>query len=145
MTVFHVSHPVSWIVVGVGHRLSSVLHWTSEDPLAVRICFGDTATGEVNWIFARDLLADVVAGKCDEAGDGDVRVTRLVNHGAGGPPSDHLLLTLAVSQVVRLRAGMSEVEFFTDSTFAYSKQGEEVMDIDSAIVRLLDDGRPSGV
>lgn len=146
MTVFRVSHPVQWTVVGVNHLLSSVLHWTSEDPLAVRVCFGDTSVGdEVNWIFARDLLADVVGGKCDEAGDGDVHITRLVNHGTGGPSSDHLLLTLAVSQVVRLRAGMSEVRFFTDSTFAYAKQGDEVMDIDSAISRLLDEGWASGV
>lgn len=143
MTVFQVSHPVQWTVAGVGQQLSSVLYWTSEDPLAVRICFDDTL-GEVNWIIARDLLANVADGKCDEAGDGDVRVTRLVNHGLG-PSSDHLLLTLSVGQVARLRADIGEVKFFTDRTFAYAKQGEEVVDIDSAITRLLDEGWASGV
>src|ERR1700756_5130674 len=139
MTVFQVSHPVNWTVIGNGDRLPSVLKWTSEDPLAVRITFGD-ATGEVNWIFARDLFADVVTGKCFGAGDGDVHVVRSVNHGLGGPTRDQLVLTLSVGHVINLRADLSEVKFFIDSTFVYSAQGQEVVDIDTAILRLLDDG-----
>jgi hypothetical protein len=143
MTVFHVSHPVEWTVTGAGNKLPSVLKWSSEDPLAVMISFGD-ATGEVKWTFARDLLADVISGKCDAAGDGDVHVSRSVNHGLSGPGKAQLILVLSVNHKAMLRADLEQVKFFLDSTFIYSPWGAEIVDIDTTIVRLLDGGWENG-
>jgi hypothetical protein len=138
MTAFQVSRPVKWAVAG-GSHLPSVLSWTSEDPLAVRIVFGDV-TGQVTWVFARDLLADVVAGKCNDTGIGDVRVTRAVNSGLGGRLHDQLSLTLSVQgHVALLRADISLISAFLDNTYIYTPQGTEIVDIDATIVKLLGD------
>jgi len=131
-------------VIGPGDKLPSVLKWTSTDPLAVTIVFGD-GTGEISWIFARDLFADVVAGRCNDSGDGDVHVARSVNHGLGGPSRDQLILTLSVGHVVNLRTDLDQIKIFLESTFTYSPYGEEVVDVDGAILKLLDDGWTSGV
>lgn len=144
MTVFQVSHPAVWTVVGGTERLPSIMRWTSADPVAVQISFGDS-TGVVDWILARDLLADVAMGKLEESGVGDVKATRTVNHGLAGPTADQLVLTLSVGHVIKLRTDLNEVRFFLEATFMYVKQGEENIDIDLALTKLLDDGWTSGV
>lgn len=137
MTVFQVSHPVQWTVVGRDAALPSVMKWTSEDPLAIRVIF-EQPGGEVSWMFSRDLFADVVAGRCTDAGDGDVHVAK-------SSSSDSLILTLAVNHVVNLKADLAKIDSFLQSTFIYSPYGEEEIDVDTAIGRLLDGGWPSGV
>lgn len=135
MTKFQVSHPVQWAVVGHSAMLPSVIRWTSEDPLAVELVFEQPA-GEVSWMLSRDLFADVVAGRCTDAGDGDVHVTK---------SGDSLILTLAVSHVVNLKADLAQIDSFLQSTFIYSPYGEEEMDIDATIGKLLGGGWASGV
>ncbi len=51
----------------------SELHYAAADPWAVRVEFetGGEGDGIVTWLFARQLLADGLAG---EAGEGDVQV-----------------------------------------------------------------------
>lgn len=141
MTVFKVSQPVGWTVLGTGDRppsVPSVMKWTSEDPLAIEIIF-EQATGEISWMFSRDLFADVLAGRCTDAGDGDVHVAK-------SSSGDSLILTLAVSHVINLKADdLKEVDFFMQNTFAYCPYGEEEIDIDTAIGKLLGGGWASGV
>lgn len=141
MTTFRVNRDITWTVGGTDLSLPSVLKWTSEDPLAVKVSFGDS-TGIVDWVLGRDLLADVVLGRCESAGIGDVHAGR-----AADGIREYLLLTLSVSRVAQLQAELGEIRFFLEATFQYVPQGEEieVMDIDAAILRLLDDGQATGV
>lgn len=144
MTYFQVSCPVSWRVENTSDGLLSVMTWTSADPVAVKISFKDPS-GDLDWVFARDLLADVVFEKSEESGAGDVHIARSRNHGLTGRAGDQLVLTLSVGHIARLRANLSDIRLFLQDTFRHVPQGEEVVDTDSAIVKLLDGGWTSGV
>jgi hypothetical protein len=149
MTEFQVSHRVTWIVEGTDGSnvaLPSLLSWTSENPLAVHACFGDPDVGgAVEWIFGRDLLIDVVLDGAHTAGEGDVTVARRKNAGLAGPAKDQLILTLSVGHVVNLRTDLVEIKIFLQNTFIYAPQGQEVVDVDTTIEKLLDGGWASGV
>lgn len=139
MTVFQVSHPVYWIVAEASAGLPSTLYWSSADPVAVKVAFGDS-TGVTEWIFARDLLADVCFGRCASAGSGDVHVARVLKDGR-----EVVVLTLSVGHVVHLQADVEEIKFFLEATFIYAPQGQEEIDMDATIDKLLDGGWASGV
>jgi hypothetical protein len=142
MTIFQVSHPVTWIVTEASAGLPSTLYWSSADPVAVKACFGHAGDDRktTDWFFGRDLLADVAFGRCASAGDGDVHVARVLKDGR-----EVLILTLSVGTVVHLQADLEEIKFFLEATFIYSPQGQEEIDMDTAIGRLLDGGWASGV
>ena len=54
-----------------GVPLTASLHYRGDDPYAVRMAFHVGMDEPVEWIFARDLLAE---GLTEPAGEGDVRV-----------------------------------------------------------------------
>jgi Streptomyces sporulation and cell division protein, SsgA len=54
-----------------GVPLTASLYYRGDDPYAIRMAFHVGTDDPVEWIFARDLLAE---GLDDVAGDGDVRV-----------------------------------------------------------------------
>jgi len=70
------------LVVSGGPSLPVVagLRYDADDPWAVRVAFhtGGEGNGIVEWMFARQLLTDGVAGAC---GEGDVRVWPSMSHG----------------------------------------------------------------
>jgi hypothetical protein len=61
-----------WLVVPRHGRveLTATFSYRCDDPYAIRVAFDTGADEPVQWMFARDLLAD---GLYHHAGDGDVR------------------------------------------------------------------------
>lgn len=141
MTEFQVSHTVTWAVVGTIDSVPSVMSWTSEDPLAVEVSFGQGDGDHVEWKFARDLLADVVSGKLPRAGEGDVCVRRQKDNAS----QDQLILSLTVGFTRELRTDLEEIRIFLQNTYMYAPQGEELIDMDATIDKILGGGQASGV
>jgi hypothetical protein len=112
--------------------------WSATDPLAVKVTFG-SASGAVEWVFARELLTEVCFEKCRAIGAGDVHVARQDNLRG----NDYLLLTLTTDQRLTVRADLEEIKFFLSNSFIYAQQGEEEVDIDTTITKLLDGGLDS--
>jgi hypothetical protein len=135
MTVFKVARAVEWDVLGFDHKMPSTIKWTSEDPLAIEITFGDSA-GKVIWLLSRDMFIEVCTGRCDEYGNGDVHLAKRINHGLAGGES--LVLTLNVGHVISLKANPGIVNAFLQETLMYSPYGEENLDLDTTITKLLE-------
>ncbi len=117
------------------------LAYSAADPWAVRVAFqtgGDGADSVVEWLFARQLLSDGVAGPM---GEGDVRVwpslngTERVVHLGMSSPSGSALFEMARDDVVE----------FLQQTYVAVPTGSEalVVDLDRELSSLLD-GRLSG-
>ena len=112
------------------------LRYDSVDPWAVRVAFetGGEGDGVVEWLFARQLLTDGVAGAC---GEGDVRVwpalhgnERVVNLAMASPSGS------ALFEIDR----DALVEFLQQTYLAVPTGNEEgVIDIDAEIAILLAD------
>lgn len=112
------------------------LAYSAADPWAVRVAFqtgGDGADGVVEWLFARQLLSDGVAGPM---GEGDVRVwpslngTERVVHLGMSSPSGSALFEMARDDVVE----------FLQQTYVAVPTGSEalVVDLDRELSGLLD-------
>ena len=108
------------------------LSYTSRDPYAVQASFRTGHETTVDWVFARDLLAD---GLIDSAGSGDVRVQPASEDPSRielelTSPSGHALFTTSA-------ATLSE---FLDRTFAAVPPTSEYswLDFDAALSDLLD-------
>jgi hypothetical protein len=110
------------------------LRYDSNDPWAVRVTFqtGGEGDGVVEWMFARQLLTDGVAGA---AGEGDVRVwpsehdgERVVNL-AMASPSGAALFEIDRNALVE----------FLQQTYLAVPTGseEEVVDLDAELALLL--------
>ena len=109
------------------------LCYDASDPWAVRVGFHTGGDGIVEWLFARQLLTDGVAGP---VGEGDVRVwpsvrgpRRLLNL-AMASPSGSALFEIDRDQLVE----------FLQQTYVSVPTGseEDVVDLDAEVVRLLD-------
>ena len=118
--------------------VASVLRYDAADPWAVRVAFqtGPEAGAVVEWIFARSLLTDGVAGA---VGEGDVRVwpagkgrDRVV-HLAMASPSGSALFEIDRDELVQ----------FLQQTYLAVPTGCEgdVIDLDGELALLLLDDR----
>lgn len=112
------------------------LHYAADDPWAVRVAFqvgtAQAGAGVVEWLFARQLLTDGVAGP---VGDGDVRVWPSVVAGdrvvdlAMASPSGSALFEIDRDALVA----------FLQQTFLAVPTGTEqhVVDLDAELALLL--------
>jgi hypothetical protein len=112
--------------------LVASLYYSAEDPFAIRMSFHVGMDEPVEWIFARDLLADGLEGP---AGEGDVQVWPTDAHGAG-------LLNLALSSPfgeAHFEAPLSDTAAFLERTFQLIAAGQETayMDMDGELDELL--------
>lgn len=117
------------------------LRYSADDPWAVRVTFqtgakNDDGSGDgtVEWMFARSLLTEGVAGTC---GEGDVRVWPSVERGdrvvnlAMASPSGSALFEIDRDALVE----------FLQQTYLAVPTGseEEVVDLDAELALLLED------
>jgi hypothetical protein len=117
--------------------LVASLHYSGSDPYAIRMAFHVGAEDPVEWIFARDLLAD---GLVTPKGDGDVQIWPLAADGqAQGPLS---VLNIKLSSPfgeAHFEAPAAAIGNFLDRTFRIVPMGREsqVIDIDAELNGLL--------
>ncbi len=112
--------------------LVASLYYSAEDPFAIRMSFHVGMDEPVEWIFARDLLADGLEGP---AGEGDVQVWPTDSRGAG-------LLNIALSSPfgeARFEAPLGDTAAFLQRTFQLIGAGQEAayMDLDGELDELL--------
>lgn len=108
-------------------EMKSVLYWDSEDPFALHVTFLD-ASGPVPWVFERDLVNEAMI--TGSAGDADVKLA---------VENNVLTMTLSSSQTIIMKTPLLPVETFVTRTFSYIPAGEEKIELDETIRRLLED------
>jgi hypothetical protein len=115
-TTFHLLAP------GVAPApVAAELVYDPEDPYAVAVVF-HTGQGRVEWMFARDLLAD---GLLTPSGEGDILVRP-----ASDDPERVLVELNAPTGFAILSAVAEEVAAFLDSSYDVVQPGEEDLWID---------------
>lgn len=112
--------------------LVASLHYSADDPYAIRMAFHVGADEPVEWIFARELLT---AGMEAHAGEGDVRVWP-------SPDPDSDLLNLALSSPfgeAHFEAPRTAAAAFLARTFEMIAAGaeSEFLDVDDELDDLL--------
>src|SRR4051812_7308462 len=110
----------------------TLLRYDVSDPYAVTATFLVGREAEVDWVLARDLLADGLHGR---TGDGDVVLGPLT-----GPGSREVELTLSAPQgVVRLTFPADALATFLEASHQVVPPGSEseFLDIDATIMQLL--------
>lgn len=114
--------------------VTAILDYSADEPYSVRAAF-HTSEGEVNWVFARELLSEGLRGP---AGTGDVTVWP---SSADGRQVLCLSLSSPSGQAL-LEADRDGIDEFLNRTYEVVTTGSEhtMIDIDSLIERLLDDG-----
>ncbi|HEX4831176.1 MAG TPA: SsgA family sporulation/cell division regulator [Trebonia sp.] len=127
--------------------LVASLYYSSEDPYAIRVAFHVGLDEPVEWIFARDLLANGIKGR---DGLGDVRVwpgpatagrgvaAELV---AGGEQVLHIELSSPFGEA-HFEAAIREVSDFLRRTYRIVPTGEEggFVDVEAELANLLRQG-----
>jgi hypothetical protein len=113
-------------------RLTAGLFYRGEDPYAIRMAFDTGLDGTVEWIFARDLLAE---GLNHRAGDGDVRLWP-------GTSGSRGVLNVALSSPhghAHFQAPLAAVTGFLHRTFQIVPSGHESehTDIEAGLNALL--------
>jgi hypothetical protein len=121
--------------------LVASLHYTGSDPYAIRMAFHVGTEEPVEWIFARDLLAD---GLLTPEGDGDVQIwpsspTMGLDGQIQGPLS---VLNIKLSSPfgeAHFEAPAEAIASFLDRTYRVVRMGKEseVIDIDTELNGLL--------
>lgn len=120
--------------------LVASLSYSGSDPYAIRMAFHVGAEEPVEWIFARDLLAD---GLIEAEGDGDVRVWPSA---PAGSPSEareaRSVLNIELSSPfgeAHFEAPSEAIANFLDRTYQVVPMGKEsdVIDIDAELNGLL--------
>ncbi|MEQ3550224.1 SsgA family sporulation/cell division regulator [Pseudonocardia nematodicida] len=108
------------------------LCYSSRDPYAVQASFRTGHDTTVDWVFARDLLAD---GLVDSAGTGDVRVQPM-----GDDPSKIELELTSPSGHALFTTPKHALEAFLQSTYDAVPATSEYswLDFDAALSDLLD-------
>src|SRR3569833_625013 len=98
------------------------LRYDTRDPYAVVAAFRTGRAGWVEWVYARDLLAD---GLLADAGDGDVRIRPSVED----PASGHAMFV----------ASAQELAVFLDRSYDVVLPGNEHLwvDVDDALTHLI--------
>ena len=121
--------------------LVASLYYRGSDPYAIRIAFHVGADEPVEWIFARELLAD---GMTTPVGDGDVQIWP---SSPEADPDGEIRGPLIVLNV-KLSSPFGEAHFeapaeaiikFLDRTYSIVRMGQEsdVIDIDAELNDLL--------
>jgi hypothetical protein len=121
--------------------LVASLYYSAGDPYAIRMAFHVGADEPVEWIFARELLAD---GMTTPAGDGDVQIWP--SSPAAGPDGE-IGGPLTVLNI-KLSSPFGEAHFeapaeaiinFLDRTYSIVRMGQEsgVIEIDAELNGLL--------
>jgi hypothetical protein len=106
------------------------LQYNPEDPYAVAVLF-HTGQGKVEWMFARDLLAD---GLLTPSGEGDIMVRP-----ASDDPERVLLELNAPTGFAILSADAEHIAEFLDLTYDVVQPGEEDLwiDFDRELAKLV--------
>lgn len=115
-----------------GVPLTARMRYRGDDPYALQMAFHVGATDPVEWIFARDLLAE---GLVSQAGEGDVRVWR-----GTGPAREVLNISLSSPfGQARFEAPLAVVSAFLLRTYEVVPAGREddFIDIDGELDDLL--------
>jgi hypothetical protein len=112
--------------------LVASLHYSADDPYAIRMSFHVGTDEPVEWIFARDLLAVGLEGP---AGEGDVQVWPTEDHGRE-------LLNIALSSPfgeAHFEAPRASTANFLSRTYEVIAPGHEsdYVDVDSELDELL--------
>lgn len=107
------------------------LRYDTRDPYAVVAAFRTGRAGWVEWVFARDLLAD---GLIAQAGEGDVRIHPVVDD----PEVVAVELSSPSGHAV-FEASAQELADFLDRTYDVVVPGNENLwvDVDEALTRLM--------
>ena len=115
--------------------LTAELHYSADDPIAVKACFDDGSPEPVRWVFARELLAE---GMKELNGDGDVVIWPTID--TDGQAAVQLRLSSPHGDAL-LEASASEVEEFLAATWRLVPPGTEHrhIDVDDVITALLGD------
>jgi hypothetical protein len=117
----------------------ALLDYAAHEPFSVRATFR-TAEGDVNWVFARELIAD---GLRKPAGDGDIAMWPSKTDGR-----EVLCISLSSpSGQALMEAPREVIEDFLARSYTVVPSGSEssLIDMDSLIDRLLEDGGPASV
>jgi hypothetical protein len=117
--------------------LVASLHYSGSDPYAIRMAFHVGTEEPVEWIFARDLLAD---GLVTPEGDGDVQIWPSAADGqARGPLSVVNIKLSSPFGEAHFEAPAAAIGNFLDRTFRIVPMGREsdVIDIDAELNGLL--------
>jgi|SRR5579875_1533022 len=125
--------------------LVASLHYSGSDPYAIRMAFHVGSEEPVEWIFARDLLAD---GLTNPEGDGDVRVwpSSAIDspHEAGEADgtATNSVLNIELSSPfgeAHFEAPSEAIASFLDRTYQIVPMGKEsdVIDLDAELNGLL--------
>ena len=121
--------------------LVASLHYSGSDPYAIRMAFHVGTEDPVEWIFARDLLAD---GLLTPKGDGDVLIwpSSPVIGPDGQTDGPLSVLNIKLSSPfgeAHFEAPAEAIANFLDRTFRIVQMGKEsqVIDIDAELNSLL--------
>ena len=120
--------------------LVASLNYSGSDPYAIRMAFHVGADEPVEWIFARDLLAD---GLMTPEGDGDVRVwPSLETDPDDEEQGDRSILNIELSSPfgeAHFEAPADAIASFLDRTYRIVPMGREtdVIDFDAELNGLL--------
>ncbi|RPE46897.1 sporulation and cell division protein SsgA [Streptomyces sp. Ag109_O5-1] len=108
------------------------LVYEAHDPFAVRFVFHPDTDYSVQWVMARDLIAQ---GLSRPSGQGDVRIWPT---GSGDDAELNLVLS-SPSGVARLTAQLSAVAQWLERTYGLVPAGHETnsFDVDAELSRLL--------
>ncbi|MFC9249892.1 SsgA family sporulation/cell division regulator [Amycolatopsis thailandensis] len=130
-THHHLADLTLFTPVGETVVVEADLRYDTTDPLAVTLSFHHDGVGLIDWVFARQLLFEGLAGP---AGEGDVR---LRPHGEDpGLVWLHLESPFGRAELTACRRQLTE---FLDCTTRLVRSGSEPewIAIDSSITRLL--------
>lgn len=107
------------------------LRYETRDPFAIVAAFRTGRAGWVEWVFARDLLAD---GLLAETGDGDVRIRP-----AAEDPESVLIELNSPSGHAMFESCAQELADFLDRTYDVVLPGNEHcwVNVDDALTRLM--------
>jgi hypothetical protein len=120
--------------------LVASLYYSGSDPYAIRMAFHVGADEPVEWIFARDLLAD---GLLTPEGDGDVRVWPSLETGLAGVERGRPgILNIELSSPfgeAHFEAPSEAIANFLNRTYRIVPMGKEsdVIDFDAELNGLL--------
>lgn len=117
----------------------ALLDYAAHEPYSVRATFR-TSEGDVNWVFARELIAE---GLRKPAGDGDIAMWPSKTDGR-----EVLCISLSSpSGQALMEAPREAIEDFLARSYTVVPVGSEssLIDMDSLIDRLLEDGGPASL
>lgn len=111
------------------------LRYDTRDPYAVVAAFRTGKAGWVEWVYARDLMADGLLG---EAGNGDVRIRPSLED-----PESVIVELSSPSGHAMFEASAQELADFLDQTYDVVLPGNEHLwvSVDEALTRMIPNDR----